>query len=181
MREAHGIFAACALALAAPAIGSEEFAWLRTSSPDHAFSIETPCSIEELAKTKALPSELGGGVNLPQDGRVVCLKEGVLLAAGMVMEPALSKGEPSLFDQVTKSADHDPTAEGTPRLATINGHRAWLNRQQKDDVVAQMAVIEVGRSKIILGVTGGNRSTLKPAEQIAMIDRFYSSIQVAAK
>ena len=181
MSKKVGIIAAGALALAVPGVAAPEIAWSRATSPDHAFSVETPCSAEEIDRAKGLPPEIGDGITLPQASRVVCEKDGFLLVAGVVEEPALPKDGSSLFDQFTKSAGSDSTLEGKPRVATINGHRAWLNRQQQGDVVAQTGVIEVSRSTVILGVTGGNRSTLKPDAQIAMIDRFYGSIQVAAK
>jgi len=175
----------CSLALAVPSTAGEQLAWLRTASPDGAFSVETPCSAEEVDRGRALPVDIvGRGINLPVSRRVICPSRNIVLVAGVVEEPRLPKNGPSLFDGLLMAGKDNPKGnKGTPTITTISGHRAWLNRAQEGGEVAQVGYVEIGHARMIFAHCCGapSRAGVSKDEQVAMIDHFFGSIQVDKK
>jgi hypothetical protein len=157
--------------------------WLRAASSDHALSAETPCSFEEVEGFRQLPSDFLKGIILPSQSRIVCAKNGLILLAGVSENSEAEARGSAIFDQLMAFAKADKTAEGAPSLVTIDGHRAFLNRQESNGVVAQTGTIELSRRSIIVAVAGGGQPgvSLTVKEQGDAINRFYGSIKVGGQ
>lgn len=181
MRAGLHRFAGIALALSASTVArAEDASWTRASAPSRLFSVETPCTLLELERFKALPADVIAGSNLPAEMRVACSKDSVVLVAALVEVDAAETGNTTFFDALMDKAKSDTTAEGVPSRTVIDGRRAFLNRQVEGDVVAQTGFVEAGRNRIVLIITGMRPdSGLSITEQGQIIDRFCNSIKVS--
>jgi hypothetical protein len=156
--------------------------WTPAHSPNGLFSVETPCSLSEVAALKGMPGSALPGGNSDPDTRVLCKQGDVLFFAGEIDGGSLPPGTSSLFDLISTQAANDKTAEGTPKVTTIDGRRAWINRQEEDGALAQTGFVEVGRTKIILLLAGvQGKVSLSVKQQGDAIDRFYSSVKVTGQ
>ncbi len=156
-----------------------DWTWLRTEAPNRAFSAETPCTASEIERLRQTPGDLGR-LQVPAGQRIACLTEGVVFLAGIIEASESEVQTGSLFDQILEQAETDPTKQGVATESTIDGRRAWLNRETREEVVAQTGVVEISRTKILLVISGADESAeLSSSEQAAAIDRFYASIKFA--
>jgi hypothetical protein len=155
--------------------------WTRVSPPKGGFSVETPCTEAEVEKFKSAPEELSG-FKLPVQGRVICLKPGLILLAGEISAGDLPASSSNLFDMIVTEVAKDPKPDGKPTQTTLAGHRAMLNREVNGQRTAQVGFIELGRSRIIMIVTGFlPESTASLADQGQLIDRYFGSIAVTGQ
>ncbi|WP_309753355.1 hypothetical protein [Novosphingobium sp.] len=153
--------------------------WERAIAQDNSFSIETPCSGAVIEQLRKAPPELSKGLILPPQSRVMCATSELAFVAGVIEGPV---GKVSIFDELLSEARADPTAEGTPSLTSINGHRAYLNRQTEGNRVVQAGVVEVSANKIVLLIAGTQSdATLSVEDQNAIIDKFYQSLRISVK
>ena len=173
-------------ALALTAGGSAAFAatadvWARSTPPNGAFSVETPCTASEIDALKNLPGD-AMPMKVEPDARLVCKKGKILFFAGQAAVGALPAGVTSIFDKIADGVTADTGAEGEPRTLTIDGHRALINRDDSEGPMAQTGIIEVDARTIIVLVAGVEQgSDISLVDQGKMIDRFYGSIRVIAK
>jgi len=175
-RAVLGLWLATA-AIAAP--GQTAETWVRVAAPDGAFSIETPCSAAEIDELKnaSAPDD-----TLNPQSRIFCKKANLIFVVGEHDEKELPAGTATLFEAVSARAASDKDVEGTPTLTTIDGKRAFLNRQIQGDVVAQTGVIEVGRKSVVMIIAGfPPNSGLSVEEQGVLIDRFCRSLKFGRK
>ena len=153
--------------------------WERAIAQDKSFSIETPCTTGVVEQLRQAPADLLKGVSLPPQSRVACATSQLILVAGAVEGRS---GKTSMFDLAVSDARADPTAEGSPSLTSINGHRAYLIRQTEGNRVAQSGFVELSPNKIVLLMAGARpETTLTVEDQGAIIDKFYQSLRIGAK
>jgi hypothetical protein len=165
--------------VATAALAAPQWSWTRTSSLDAAFSVETPCNEAEVAAAGAGPGKVGM-VQFPEQSRVVCFTSGMVMLAGVIEAPPGEVRENALFDLITGMAASDPDKQGQSRSATVDGRRAWFNRDSAGKMLAQTGMIEIDRSRIVLMIVGGEADgELSLEDQTTAIDRFSSSIKLA--
>ncbi|HEX4694051.1 hypothetical protein [Sphingomonas sp.] len=157
-------------------------AWTLAAAPNGAFVVETPCAQADIISLRRVPDSAIANVTFAPDSRVICRRGKIMLLAGEVDLPAVPAAGRSFFDQFVESIKGDETAEGTPAATTINGHRAFTNRQVANGVVAQTGFVELSRSKIIMLLAGAEENSgMSVAEQGMIVDRFYASVKVVRK
>lgn len=170
-----------ALALAAVPQAAQAAEWTRATDPSGRFSAETLCSAEELSAHATSPEDLGS-IAIPAASRLVCLKDGALMVAGVMEEPTLPTGGKSLFDTISDMVTASKGAEGDPKLGTISGRRSLYNRQEKDGTVALTGFVELSPTQIVMVIVGKDpKAAMTVAEQDAIITRFSQSIEVRGK
>ena len=179
---------ACALAglafagVSAAASAATGETWAIAPSANGMFSVETPCTEAEVVGFRSLPDEMVPELKFIPGSRVVCRRGQVILVAAEVGDPDYPKTGLSVFDSIVEQAKGDKTAEGTPTITTLNGRRAFVNRQEKDAMLAQTGFVEIDRGRIIMLIAGVQAdSGLSVKDQGALIDRFYSSVKVTGK
>ncbi|MCW1403360.1 hypothetical protein OKA06_13915 [Novosphingobium sp. MW5] len=178
MRRALGM----ALALAAVPQAAQAAEWTRAIAPNGKFSAETICSPSELAALRTAPNTVIPDVMLMPESRLICMKDGALMVAGVLEEPNLPAGSKALFDLVSDQVLADKTAEGDPKLGTLGGHRSLYNRQEKDGTVALTGFVELSPTQIVMVIVGKDpKAAMTVAEQDAIITRFSQSIEVRGK
>ena len=156
--------------------------WSRAASEDATFSVETPCSAEEIALGRLVPVELAKGLAFAPASRVVCAKNGVLLMVGIQTVPAQDVRDAPFFDQFVKMMKDEKEVDGAPILLDFGGRRAIFNREATPTAVAQTGLIELDRAHVVLVVAGGEVSSAETATAMGgAIDRFFHSIEVSGK
>ena len=177
------VLAISMVAMSAATAQSDTSSWLRAKSPDDAFSAETPCSSEELERSgRSLDRHHLQEIHVSIQSLVACQKDGFNLMAGVVQAPVGYARQASLFDEMLAHANDDRTAEGTPSLAMIDGHRAYLRRQESNGLIGQTGFVYLSRTKIIFGVAGGQPAGSSGRKELGeTVDRFFGSIRVTAQ
>lgn len=172
--------AAAFMLLAASALSAAlQLDWTRAEALDLSFSIETPCSLEEIEALRSAPLQLGG-LKTSRDSRVLCTK-GEMVFFAIVSEAVTPPGSPTLFDMVAERTAKTPDKPGAS-TGKLGDRRALINREAKDGDIAQTAVVDLGSQGVMIlnvGVLDG--SPLSDAEKAEVIDRFTNSLKVAAK
>ena len=170
------------LAAAAPVAAQTSGTWTRLTAPDGAFSVETPCTKSESDATVGTPGPGATALVYGSKARIVCIKDALMFVAAEVAEPALPADSPALFDVVVEQMLGDKTAEGAPASTTIDGRRAYVNRQVQGDDTAQTGLVEIDRTRLVLLLSNVQRTGGAGApQQRAAIDRFYASLRVTSK
>lgn len=182
------IVAACAMgvALALPVQGvaaqiADAWTWARAEAGNGVYSIETPCAAAELAEAQAMPIEAFANLKFLPDSRIICLKGDTLLVAGVAEAPDAPADAASAFDTLVATLNSDVSGGSKPVLTTLAGRRAMVNREQKGGKVAQVGIIELSRTQLLILIGGTDDASLSVAAQGEMLDRFYASLKVAAK
>ncbi|QIG80516.1 hypothetical protein [Stakelama tenebrarum] len=176
MRGVATLAACAALALGGAAHATQD-AWLPATAADGAFTVDTPCSSEEIAQFSQFP-DLTPGFRLVPESRVVCKKGGFLMVAGIFAPEGYPEDGPALFDLFEDMLQKVPGAT-TIRSLVVDGRRTIVNREERDGSVAQTQVIEFGHSRAIMIIGGyGEDDGLAVADQHALVDRFFGSVRV---
>ena len=181
-RRAIKVFVVIGLTIVGSAgIASETGRWLLAAAPNGNFSVETPCDAARVADLQRVPNSALGNLEFMPQARVICRTDKFMFMAGEVEVAAVRPTGPSFFDAFVARTLKDPTLEGKPLRSTIGGRRAFLNRQEKDGVLAQSGFVEVSRKKVVVLMGVGSDSSVPIAEQGKAVDRFYSSLRVVGK
>lgn len=169
---------AAVAALASPAGAQEAAPWTRFSAPSALFSVEVPCAAEEVARVAQLPADVGVGTPFDPANRVMCLADDWLYMAGALTEPAAKTGERPVFDTIREAVLANKTAAGVQRDVTIDGRRAFINRELKDGMLADAGFVEVDKATIILISSGGK--VRQDVDAAAALERFAQSLRITA-
>ena len=172
-----------AVAVAGPwsgALAQREAQWTSAAAPNGHFTVDTPCTAPEIAALRRAPAGLMAGVDLAPEARVLCSKGPWIFVAGEVNVEGVPAGS-SFFDILVQQAAADPTAEGRPTQTTMHGRRAFVNRQEQAGVIAQTGFVEIGRTRIILLVSGSRDSSVGVDVQRQTIDHFFNSISLPSE
>lgn len=183
-RSVIGLACAMGVVFAGPPASARadgEDAWVLVSAPNGAFSIETPCSESEVAALQGVPGSAVPNVEIVPQSRVICRKGPLIFLAGVVEPRDYPASGPSLFDLIVEAVAQAPAVEGKPTTTTIGGRRAFVNREERDGVLAQTGFIELGRAKAIMLVAGFDDASVSVAAQGEAIDHFYASTKVTAR
>ena len=94
----------------------------------------------------------------------------------------IGQTDKSAFDLLLAEIEKDVSGGPKPKLVTIDGRRAVLNREEDKGYTAQNGLIDLGGGKVIIllvGIEPGSKAG--PMERAEMIDRFTYSIKVAGQ
>jgi hypothetical protein len=150
--------------------------WTVAAAPNGVFTVETPCGASEVAAMQRQPANLVN-VELVPASRVVCAKEPMIFVAGELVVPELPPGT-SVFDFIVQQASASRDVDGHPVQTNIRGRRAFVNREERNGVVAQTGFVEISRGRLIMLLAGFRDGRLGVAAQDLAIQRFYNSISV---
>ncbi|WP_285709714.1 hypothetical protein [Erythrobacter oryzae] len=169
---------AAVAALAFPASAQEAAPWTRFSAPSAKFSVEVPCTAEEIARIAQLPGDVGIGMSVDSANRVMCLADDWIYMAGALTDPSAKTGGRAVFDLIREFVLASKDAAGVQRDVIIDGRRAFINRELKDGVLADAGVVEVDKATVILISSGGKVRQDVDAE--ATLERFVQSLRITA-
>ena len=178
MREVLFSGLAAVAALASPASAQEAAAWARFSAPRALFLVEVPCSAEEVARVAQLPGDVGVGTSFEPANRVMCLAGDWLYMAAVLTDASVAAGDTRMFDLIRNAVLAQNAATSVPRDLTIDGRRAFINREIKDGIVADAGFVEVNKTTIILISSGG--TARQDVDANAALDRFAQSLRITA-
>lgn len=174
------LFATLALWLGGPAAAqqNEALSWERIVAPNAVFAADVPCDQETLEEIFDLPMDIQG-MNFEPENRIFCVDDGLVFAAGLLVVPQEHLGGGTLFDLIL-SALEEKISEGVALdRVEMNGRRALVSRQVEGETTAQSGMIEVAENQLLMLLAGGPfGGEFPPAEVPALIDRYFSSIEV---
>ena len=175
MRPLHMLAACAALTLAGAANAGQE-GWAPATSGTGAFTIDTPCTAEEIAAFDQMPS-VTDGVSFAPNSRILCKKGELLLVAGIFEPTDYPESAPALFDAFQEMIEHEESG-GSIRAFDFQGRRALVNREESDGQVAQTQLIELDHSRLILILGGFDDAGADSAARHAMVDRIFDSVRI---
>ncbi len=156
--------------------------WVRARPFSGTFSVETPCTAQEIETLRRSPPNFAA-MKMTAERQVVCIKPGMIMAAGEVIATNASATGQSAFDAMVGLTGRDPAPSGTEMILTIvNGRRAMMVREVSGQKIVQIGFIETGHDRIITVITGFQPENTNPLEEkFKQIDRFVQSIELAGK
>ena len=177
-----GFASLCLSAPPALADEGEGETWSRYTSPDEVFSVEMPCSAEDIQKYKVVPANMSIAVSLDPESRILCLHNEMMLVASIMEVPEDELGGVLLFDLILQGVTAQPDELDNPAALEIDGRRAFKNSETDTDYMAQTGIVEVAPNRVLLSVVGG--PLLEDGARTTMeqtVDRFLTSIELAAQ
>ena len=169
-------FGAGASVLAQVAVDWE---WGRSEPTSKTYTIETPCTQNEVSVTSIIPLPIGAS-RLNPATQVVCIKEGLVFAAGTTagLEGELPDGQKA-FDLVIEGIQGSGQSLPGGAYDLIDGRRAIQNREVEGDVVAQTTVIELSDGEVLMMLSGGPfDGSGSELDVDALIDRHTNSLEI---
>lgn len=175
-----GAFLALGAGAGALALEVEALEWARAEPVSKAYSIETPCTADEVALASVRPMPIGTA-RLNPTTQVVCKKGGLLFASGTSagLEGDLAEGQ-SVFDVVIESVQATGGTLPEGAFDLIDGRRAIQNREGRDGIVAQTTIIEISEREVLMMLAGGPFDGNGAEMDVdALIDRHSASLEIA--
>lgn len=166
-----------AAAEAAPA-----WTWLRAESGNGAYSVEVPCTNEEVALHTAMLTRSNARVPVAEReeraaATVACRRGGAVFSVQLVTPRDLQPSEPA-YDQIVNQVRASlPIAGLDVNEAMHDGRRMLTSRQQSGGTIGKTGIIEVSDRSYLLLVAGSGNGEPVTDEQI---DRFFHSVEVAS-
>ncbi len=170
------MLAACAALTLSGAANAGQDGWAPATSGTGTFTIDTPCTAEEIAAFDKMPS-VTEGVTFAPNSRILCQKGALLLVAGIFERADYPESAPALFDAFQEMIEHDESG-GSIRAFDFQGRRALVNREEGDGEIAQTQLIELDHSRLILIIGGVGDPGADSGALHAMVDRIFDSVRI---
>ena len=162
------------LASGTAALAEAPAEWHRSSSPNGVFSVETPCTPDEVAALKDYvpdhPPAPVAAIYADTQTRVVCIKDDSSFLVSTLLRPRLATESGSLFDFFVQQLSRQPGAP-EPKVTKLSGRRATVNRQVSGELVGESGIVEVNAERVIL------YNLVSPVSQKEALRNFRQSIE----
>ena len=181
MRNIIAIFASLLvghLSSAASAQPAAEEGWTRVSPPDGSYSVEVPCSADQITN---IPPPQARRQEGDERVTVTCEADGVVFFASRVSVPADVQLPKSLFDLMRDSLISSELGSNMSVTdLTVSERRVLRSREANaDGLIGQTDIVEVGdRSALLLVVGAASGTTTSNVEH--GVDRFVGSFEVVS-